>query len=115
MTELEDKFAIITGAGSGMARASTRVFVREGARVLAADISGRQEAAELCDAVVPFHCDVTKEDEVRGLDIRAPLRSTAQTLTANGNSLLFLRRSEDTVHYDDHVLRVANLGHRFSR
>ena len=49
MTELEGKFAIITGAGSGMARASTRVFVREGARVLAADISGRQEetAAEL--------------------------------------------------------------------
>jgi NAD(P)-dependent dehydrogenase (short-subunit alcohol dehydrogenase family) len=43
MTELEGKFAIITGAGSGMARASARVFVREGARVLAADISGRQE------------------------------------------------------------------------
>ena len=66
MTELEGKFAIITGAGSGMARASTRVFVREGARVLAADISGRQEetAAELGDAVVPFHCDVTKEDQV---------------------------------------------------
>lgn len=69
MTELEGKFAIITGAGSGMARASTRVFVREGARVLAADISGRQEetAAELGDAVVPFHCDVTKEDQVEAM------------------------------------------------
>ena len=69
MTELEGKFAIITGAGSGMARASTAVFVREGARVLAADISGRQEetAAELGDAVVPFHCDVTKEDQVEAM------------------------------------------------
>jgi NAD(P)-dependent dehydrogenase (short-subunit alcohol dehydrogenase family) len=69
MTELEGKFAIITGAGSGMARASTRVFVREGARVLAADISGRQEetAAELGDAVVPFHCDVTKEGQVEAM------------------------------------------------
>jgi NAD(P)-dependent dehydrogenase (short-subunit alcohol dehydrogenase family) len=69
MTELEGKFAIITGAGSGMARASTRVFVREGARVLAADISGRQEetAAELGEAVVPFHCDVTKEDQVKAM------------------------------------------------
>jgi NAD(P)-dependent dehydrogenase (short-subunit alcohol dehydrogenase family) len=51
---LDGKVAVITGAGSGMARASTRVFVREGARVLAADISGREEetAAELGDAVV---------------------------------------------------------------
>lgn len=34
--------------------------------MLAADISGRQEetAAKLGDAVVPFHCDVTKEDQV---------------------------------------------------
>jgi NAD(P)-dependent dehydrogenase (short-subunit alcohol dehydrogenase family) len=61
--------AVITGAGSGMARASTRVFVREGARALAADISGRKEetAAELGDAVVPFGCDVTKEDQVEGM------------------------------------------------
>ena len=56
-----------------MARASTRVFVREGARVLAADISGRQEetAAELGDAVVPFHCDVTKEDQVEAMFVAA--------------------------------------------
>lgn len=42
MGELDGKVAVITGAGSGMARASTRVFVREGARVLAADIGGRE-------------------------------------------------------------------------
>ena len=29
---LDGKVAVITGAGSGMAKASTRVFVREGAR-----------------------------------------------------------------------------------
>ena len=69
MAELEGKVAVITGAGSGMARASTRVFVREGARVLAADISGREAetAAELGDAVVPFRCDVTKEDQVEAM------------------------------------------------
>src|SRR5436305_5053914 len=67
MGELKDKVAVITGAGSGMARASTNVFVREGARVVAADISGREHetAAELGDAVVPFRCDVTKEDQVQ--------------------------------------------------
>jgi NAD(P)-dependent dehydrogenase (short-subunit alcohol dehydrogenase family) len=69
MGELDGKVAVITGAGSGMARASTRVFVREGARVLAADISGREEetAAELGDAVVPCRCDVTDESQVAAM------------------------------------------------
>ena len=59
---LEGKVAVITGAGSGMAKASTKVFVREGAKVVAADISGAEEttAAEVGAAVLPFHCDVTK-------------------------------------------------------
>ena len=67
MGELEGKVAVITGAGSGMARATAQVFVREGARVLAADISGREDetAAELGDAVVPFRVDVSQEDQVQ--------------------------------------------------
>jgi NAD(P)-dependent dehydrogenase (short-subunit alcohol dehydrogenase family) len=69
MGELDGKVAVITGAGSGMARASTHVFVREGAKVLAADISGRENdtAAELGDSVVAFHCDVTQESDVEAM------------------------------------------------
>jgi NAD(P)-dependent dehydrogenase (short-subunit alcohol dehydrogenase family) len=69
MAELDGKVAVITGAGSGMARAATRVFAREGARILAADISGREEqtAAEFGDEVAPFRCDVTKEDQVEAM------------------------------------------------
>lgn len=69
MGDLDDKVAVITGAGSGMARASTEVFVREGATVLAADISGREEqtAADLGDAVVAFHVDVSQEDQVEAM------------------------------------------------
>ena len=69
MAELEGKVAVITGAGSGMARASAEVFVREGARVLAADISGRQEetAEALGDAVVPFQVDVSDEESVEAM------------------------------------------------
>jgi NAD(P)-dependent dehydrogenase (short-subunit alcohol dehydrogenase family) len=57
-----------------MGRASVRVFVREGARVLAADISGRekQTAADLGDAVVPFRGDVTQEAQVEALFAAAP-------------------------------------------
>jgi NAD(P)-dependent dehydrogenase (short-subunit alcohol dehydrogenase family) len=66
---LDGKVAVITGAGSGMGKASAKVFAREGARVVAADISGAEKdtAAEVGDAVVPFHCDVSKEGDVEAL------------------------------------------------
>jgi NAD(P)-dependent dehydrogenase (short-subunit alcohol dehydrogenase family) len=67
MGELDAKVAVITGAGSGMAKAAVRIFVREGAAgVIAADISGAEQdtAKEIGDKVVPVHCDVTKEDDV---------------------------------------------------
>jgi NAD(P)-dependent dehydrogenase (short-subunit alcohol dehydrogenase family) len=66
---LDGKVSIITGAGSGMAKASVKVFVREGAKVVAADISGaeKQTAAEVGEDVLPIHCDVTSEDEVEAM------------------------------------------------
>jgi NAD(P)-dependent dehydrogenase (short-subunit alcohol dehydrogenase family) len=69
---LDGKVAVITGAGSGMAKASTKVFVREGAKVVAADFSGAEKdtAAEIGDGVLPVHCDVTKEADVEAM-IRA--------------------------------------------
>jgi len=65
---LDGKVAVITGAGSGMAKASTKVFVREGAKVVAADISGaeKETAAEVGTGVLPVHCDVTQESDVEG-------------------------------------------------
>lgn len=73
MSLLDGKVAVITGAGSGMAKASTLVFVREGAQVLAADISGAEKdtAIEAGDAVVPFHADVTKESDVAAMIAKA--------------------------------------------
>ena len=69
MGELDGKIAVITGAGSGMGRATTKVFVREGARVLAADVTGREQdtADELGDAVVAFRCNVTDEPQVEAM------------------------------------------------
>jgi NAD(P)-dependent dehydrogenase (short-subunit alcohol dehydrogenase family) len=66
---LDGKVAVITGAGSGMAKASVKVFVREGARVVAGDISGAENdtAAEVGDDVLPVHCDVTKEADVEAM------------------------------------------------
>ncbi len=63
---LDGKVAVITGAGSGMAKASVKAFVREGAQVVAADISGAEQdtASEVGTGVVAVHCDVTKEADV---------------------------------------------------
>jgi NAD(P)-dependent dehydrogenase (short-subunit alcohol dehydrogenase family) len=66
---LEGKVAVITGAGSGMAKASCKVFVREGAKVVAGDRSGaeKETAAEIGSDVLPVHCDVSIEAEVEAM------------------------------------------------
>jgi NAD(P)-dependent dehydrogenase (short-subunit alcohol dehydrogenase family) len=69
MGELSGKVAVITGAGSGMGKASVEVFVREGAQVVACDISGAEKdvASEFGSGVVPVHCDVTREEDVESM------------------------------------------------
>jgi len=76
MGSLEGKVAVITGAGSGMGKSSVEIFVREGARVVAADISGaeQQTAAACGDGVVAVHCDVTQEADVERM-VRAAVDS----------------------------------------
>jgi NAD(P)-dependent dehydrogenase (short-subunit alcohol dehydrogenase family) len=69
MSLLQDKVTVITGAGSGMAKASARVFAREGAKVIVSDMSGaeKQTAGEVGGHCVSFHCDVTSEEQVAAL------------------------------------------------
>ena len=69
MGELDGKIAIITGAGSGMGRATAKIFVREGAQVLGVDITGREKetAEEIGDAFVPFMADVRDEAQVEAM------------------------------------------------
>lgn len=66
MGRLDGKIAIVTGAGSGIGRATARLFADEGARVVCADRSGREkETAEtIGDAAVPVHVDVAVSDDV---------------------------------------------------
>jgi NAD(P)-dependent dehydrogenase (short-subunit alcohol dehydrogenase family) len=67
---LDGKSAVVTGAGSGVGRASALRFAEEGARVICADISAEraQETAELIDkadgTAIAFRADVSAEDDV---------------------------------------------------
>jgi NAD(P)-dependent dehydrogenase (short-subunit alcohol dehydrogenase family) len=69
MTMLDGTVAVITGAGSGIGKQATKVFVREGAAVVAVDISDAEKdtAAEVGTQVLPVHCDVSNDDDVAAL------------------------------------------------
>src|SRR5579862_9579750 len=61
---LAGKIALISGAASGMGAATARMFVREGAKVVIADVmehEGRQVANAIGDAARFETLDVTNE------------------------------------------------------
>lgn len=66
---LNNKIAVITGAGSGMGRAMAQMFAAEGARVVCADISGNQDevAAQIGNGAIAVHADVADETQVQAM------------------------------------------------
>jgi NAD(P)-dependent dehydrogenase (short-subunit alcohol dehydrogenase family) len=71
---LAGKVAVITGGCSGIGRGAVELFVREGARVVIADIldeRGRELEQQLGGAVAYARCDVLKEDEIAAALARA--------------------------------------------
>ncbi|MBI3757658.1 MAG: SDR family oxidoreductase [Deltaproteobacteria bacterium] len=71
MGRLDGKVAFITGAGSGIARAASQIFTREGAKVVIAEI--KPELGQAAEKLVRdaggdatfIATDVTKEDSVK--------------------------------------------------
>jgi NAD(P)-dependent dehydrogenase (short-subunit alcohol dehydrogenase family) len=68
---LQDKSAIVTGAGSGVGRATALRFAEEGARVVCADVNA-DAAKDTVDLIVAAggtaaaqHCDVSDESDVK--------------------------------------------------
>jgi len=73
MKRLEGKTVLITGGAQGIGRAGAELFVREGARVVIADINeklGRETASAL--GTVFVKCDVSKAEDVRAVIEQCP-------------------------------------------
>lgn len=74
--KLNDKVAIITGAGSGIGKQACLLFAKEGAKIVCADINEKaaQETVAAIETLcggsglaVAFKCDVSKEDQVKAM------------------------------------------------
>jgi NAD(P)-dependent dehydrogenase (short-subunit alcohol dehydrogenase family) len=74
---LKDKVAIVTGAAGGMGACTARLFAKEGAKVVLADMidgDGQAVARDIGNAAFYQHLDVTQESAWQGL-IAATLKA----------------------------------------
>lgn len=70
MSRLSNKIALITGAARGIGAETARLFIEEGARVIATDIldeEGKALVKSLGDQAEYYHLDVSKESEWKNL------------------------------------------------
>ncbi len=69
MGRVDNKVAIVTGAGSGIGKVTAQLLAREGARVVAADVTGaeKETAAAIGGEAFAVHADVSKAADVEAM------------------------------------------------
>ncbi len=74
MPRLDGKVAVITGAGTGIGRATAKLFAQEGAKVVVAELNaeaGEQTAQLIAQAggeAIAIRTDVTEPDSIQSTD-----------------------------------------------
>ncbi len=113
MNRLQDKVCIITGAGSGIGRASAEMFAREGATVIVTDIAAKA-AEEVADGIVSgggeaiaLTVDVGEEDQLRRM-VETTIAKYGRVDVLYNNALMTNKdpamRDRDLLNYDPRVL-----------
>jgi NAD(P)-dependent dehydrogenase (short-subunit alcohol dehydrogenase family) len=113
MNRLQDKICIITGAGSGIGRASAEMFGREAATVIVTDIkanAAEEVAHEIVKAggqAIALAVDVGDEDQLRGM-VDTTIRRFGRIDALFNNALMTnpdpSMRDRDLLNYDPKVL-----------
>lgn len=105
---LDGKVALITGAASGMGRAATVRFAREGARVIACDLDldAVRESVAMAEAAggraLAARADVSKEAEVREA-VRAGIKAYGKLDVLYNNAGIFPSADHSVVDTDEAV------------
>ncbi|SRR5579885_327855 len=119
MDRLKGKVALITGGARGQGAAEAKIFVREGARVIVADVLDR-EAAQLADEInrsaagrcaIAVHLDVTRAADWRAAAELAEREFGGLDILVNNAGILSFNRIEDTSEEEwDSVVAVNQKG-----
>ena len=113
MGRLDGKVALISGGAKGQGAAETRLFVREGAKVVFGDIAdddGKKVEAEVRGAggeATYVHLNVTRESDWRAAVATAVERYGALNVLVNNAGILLRARIEETSEDDwDRIMAV---------
>jgi 3alpha(or 20beta)-hydroxysteroid dehydrogenase len=110
---LESKVAVITGGARGQGEAEARLFVREGAKVVIADVldePGEALAKELGERAHYVHADVSKEDDWARIIAAAEPLGPLNVLVNNAAILRFNTIADTTLDEYLSVIMVNQVG-----
>ncbi len=105
--KLDGKVAIITGAGSGIGKATAMLFAQEGAKVVVADIVDKQ-GKEVADTIKKnggealfVHTDVSRKEDVKNLIKEAVSRYGELNIMYNNAGIE--GEMKDTANYSEEI------------
>jgi 3alpha(or 20beta)-hydroxysteroid dehydrogenase len=91
MGRLTGKIAVVTGGARGIGAATVRLFAREGARVVIADVLKESEdlAREIGETALAVHLDVSSEEQWKQLESQTRAIFGAATVLVNNAGVGF--------------------------
>jgi NAD(P)-dependent dehydrogenase (short-subunit alcohol dehydrogenase family) len=105
---LQDKVALITGAGSGIGRETALLFAREGASIVVADVNDQAGAAVVAELeaaggkAVYVHADVAKAADAEGM-VRAAQERFGKLNVLFNNAGISHADDDDAINTDEAV------------
>lgn len=116
------KCAVVTGAASGIGRATALLFASEGAHVFASDIDmeGLEKLAAEAAGITPVRCDVCKPEEIKALMDKAAAAEGGIDIVFNNAGAGGDRAPIDEIEPDgwdrtmDLLLRSVAMGIRYA-